>query len=492
MIQNPSQYQLNIFDSLLNTTKNLVVQAVPGSGKTTTIITASKLLPPSLSSAFVAFNKSIVEELKNKLTSNVVCKTAHSFGMTALIDYYRINFKVNPYKNLRFIEERLKLKKELSVKEKISLQFILLEVIDLVRMNMLNYEVDAIEQLCDHHDIILENPEILDCIEILQTIDFYNKSFSKTHNVIDFTDMIYLSVGNPKIKLPMFDCVFIDEVQDLNKAQQLLVEKLIKPKGRLISVGDRNQSIYGFAGADGNSFEYFEGRTNTITLPLSISYRCSKSIVENAKKVYPDIECFENNQEGEVRYGSIGEIEKDDMVICRNTRPLIDLYFKLLERGQSATIVGRDIEVGLNKILAKVINCDIEVGLEKLAELKLKLKEELKAKGIRNVNTNKKYINLHEQIQVIKILCQGCEHMSQVESKIIEMFKEDKKDAVKLRSIHRAKGLEADRVFLIERFEGKRLIPSTYAVRPWELVQENNILFVALTRAKKSLILINL
>ncbi len=82
--------------------------------------------------------------------------------------------------------------------------------------------------------------------------------------------------------------------------------------------------------------------------------------------------------------------------------------------------------------------------------------------------------------------------MSQVESKIKEIFNENKQDVVRLMSIHRSKGLENDRVFMITHFENKRLIPSPYAVRDWELVAENNVLFVGLTRAKKSLIFIKL
>lgn len=489
MIQNPSQYQIDIFRTALDTDKNIVVAAVPGSGKTSTIISVAKLLPTNLSSCFLAFNKAIVDNLQSKLPTTVVCKTAHSMGMSSLIKHYRIPFKVNPLKNLQFIIEVLKKREDLLPKQRINLQFIMIEIMDLVKMNMLDNSFDSVNHICDHHSIYLDEKDIMSCIEAIASADYYNSSLSRSRCSLNFTDMIVLAL-NPKVKLPQFDVVFLDESQDMNRAQQALVLRLLKPTGRLIAVGDRNQSIYGFAGADGNSFDKFQARQNTVTLPLSISYRCGKSIVENAKLVYPDIESWQFAEQGEVRDGSYDEIRVEDMVICRNTAPLVTLWLMLLDRGQAATVVGKDTEKGLLQLLSKVVNYEVDNGIAKLDEIRLKLKEDLIKNGTneKSVPYNKKYINLLEQITVIKVLSKKCSHMSQVEDKISLMFEEGNKDAVKLSTIHRAKGLEADRVFLVTHFDGKQLIPSSYAVRHHEIVQENNVLFVALTRAKKSLI----
>lgn len=493
MIQNPSSYQLAIFDCLLNTDKNILINATAGSGKTTTIVSGCKLLPNHISSTFLAFNKSIVEELIKRLPSNIVCKTAHSYGMSALTDFYKINFKVNPLKNLIFIEPILALKKDLNFKQKTALTYSYSEAINLIRMNMIALDAASIGELCLNYNLLFSEEEIADIVSIIQSLEKYNRSFSKKNNMIDFTDMIYLSATNPKIRFPNYDMVMVDECQDLNKSQQLMIEKLIKPKtGRLITIGDKNQSIYGFSGSDGNSFEYFANRPNTEILPLSTSYRCAKNIVIHAKKVYPDIDFYEKNEPGEVRDGSLDEVMEGDMVICRNTMPLVHAYFYLLEKDMPATVVGRDIEIGLNKILSKVINCDIDKGLERLDEELIKLKQQLKLSGISNASSNKKVVELHEQITVIKILTKNCTHMSHVESKIIDMFKEKKANAIKLMTIHRSKGLESNRVFVIESFEKKKLMPSRYAELQWELIQEQNIMFVAYTRAKKSLIKIHL
>jgi DNA helicase-2/ATP-dependent DNA helicase PcrA len=59
-------------------------------------------------------------------------------------------------------------------------------------------------------------------------------------------------------------------------------------------------------------------------------------------------------------------------------------------------------------------------------------------------------------------------------------------------SIHKSKGLEADNVFFIEKFEGEKLIPSKYATDEDSKIQEKNLLFVAYTRAKKKLYICNI
>ena len=109
MIQNPSHFQKNIFKTLLETNHNMVVEATAGSGKSSTIIACAELLPPSVQACFLAFNKTIVEHLKTKLPSYTTCKTAHSIGFSALINYHKIQFKLNPLKSLSFVDRILKL-----------------------------------------------------------------------------------------------------------------------------------------------------------------------------------------------------------------------------------------------------------------------------------------------------------------------------------------------------------------------------------------------
>lgn len=489
MIQNPSSYQRKILEAVVDTDKNIVIQATAGSGKSSTLVAISELIPNNLECCFLAFNKSIVEHLKTKLPSHITCKTSHSFGFSALMSYYKIKFEVNTFKSLGFIQAQLA-NRGMKPKEFVALQFAMMNAIGMMRMNVTPYDIEAIQELCIHYDLAVGEKEIPDLIEVCQDIDTYNAHFSKKANKIDFNEMLYCALDE-KIKMKQFDVLLIDEVQDLNKAQLSLVDKLIKPNGRIIAVGDKNQSIYGFAGSHGGSFEHFANRPNTITLPLSISYRCSRAIVNSARDIYPEIEVWDKAQEGEVREGSISEISNNDFIICRNNRPLIFLYLKLLERGQIATIIGRDIEIALKRLIAKVSGMSIEAGLEKLNDDLFDIEQELLNKG-KNPVTNRKYIQAYEHIQVIDILSRGCGgSMDSLEKRIEQLFVE-RPNAAKLMSIHKSKGLEAERVFIIESFEGKKLIPSPYALLEHEKISERNISFVGCTRAKTSLIKIEL
>jgi DNA helicase-2/ATP-dependent DNA helicase PcrA len=490
----PSKYQEDIFKHVKETNLNLAIKATAGSGKTTTLIEITKTLPKDKEFIFAAFNKSIVDELQSKLPSNVICKTLHSIGINCLMKHYHVHFKLNNYKTLIFVDQFLKEKRELeefklSKKEEFAYKFNILDIIDLMRMNLTPLEKPAIEELCLRYNITALNGELDDCISVFKLLSKYNKRFSKTHNVIDYTDMIYLIANNPAIKVDQYDVVLIDEGQDLNTAQQLFVERLIKPKGRLISMADPNQSIYGFAGADSDAYSKIIKRKNTKELPLSISYRCPVSVVNNAKLIYPIIEHAPNAEVGEVRKGVIEEITENDLVLCRNTLPLIVLYLKLLEKEIPAYILGKDIEKGITSILSKISHLTKDKALEKLDYFVNECESSLKLKGVSKPKLHPSYEELKQKITAIKIIMSKKVNMAQVEETFTKMFR-NLKNAVRLMTIHRSKGLENDRVFLIEAYQGKKLMPSMYAEKPEELLQEKNLEFVALTRAKKSLIYI--
>jgi DNA helicase-2/ATP-dependent DNA helicase PcrA len=488
----PSKYQEAIYDAILHTDKNIVIRASAGSGKTSTIIEASKLIPSDKCCLFLAFNKSIVEELSSRLPPQVVCSTLHSLGMRATMSHFRTNFRVNEYKSFNFMDELLKAKPEIErrdPKEIMGWKFALRQAVDLCRMTMTDLTEEALFNMCCYYSIDLLQHEILDIIFIVKRIEIYNRAFSKKYNQLDYVDMIHVPITNWKIKMPQYDYVFVDELQDLSMFQQILIERLLLPKGRTIAVGDPNQSIYNFAGADINSFKRFTDRPNTITLPLSISYRCPTEIVKLAQKVYSDIEPCETNDPGEIRYGSHNEIEEGDMVLCRNNRPLTYLYFLLLQQGKNPIIIGKDIQIGLEALISKYLKKSTTEGVELIKDRLKKCAEELKGRGVKNIKEHPKYVALYDKVMTIEIIANRFETMKQVSDAITTMFS-IKENCIKLMSIHKSKGLESNRVFYIERFDGKRLLPSPYAIQEWEKIQETNLKFVMLTRSKKSLIFI--
>ncbi len=483
----PSKYQLDIFEKIRNTKSNICISATAGSGKSTTIVKSSELLPRTERSIFVAFNAEIVKSLKLKLPYNIDCLTIHSLGMRSIIGSVGVKMLVSKYKVLGFCE-KLKEKNSFDNKEWLGFKFNVFEIVNKLRLNMLEPTIENINFVIDYYDISTIGDEAIDSIEIFNDITIYNKNLSKKTNVIDFIDMIYLPAMYDYFTLPTYDNVFVDEGQDLSKLQHLFINKLVNKKGRIVFVGDKYQAIYGFAGADVSSFESFEKRENTLNLPLSICYRCAKEIVKKAKEVNDEIEPFDEQKEGVVRQGSFQEIDQGDMVLSRITRPLIYLFYKLLENNKKSYIVGKDIETGLKNLVIKLKGVSVEKGMERLRGDLMKIFNDLKANGYEAPERHPKYVNLSEKIMAIQIISKGCDDMKEVEQKISQIF-EEKKDAIKLMTIHKSKGLENERVFLITKFDGMILQPWKYAKKSWELVQERNLMFVAYTRAKSELIL---
>jgi len=152
--------------------------------------------------------------------------------------------------------------------------------------------------------------------------------------------------------------ILVHNCQDLNKAQIELALRSVAEGGRVIAVGDRNQSIYGFRGADIEAIPRVIKTLNAKTLPLSISYRCPRAVVELAQTLVPEIEAAEKAREGVVDFAAmrqaLGDMETGDMVLCRTNAPLVEVAYSLIRSGQKAVMRGRDIGKGLIHIVKKM------------------------------------------------------------------------------------------------------------------------------------------
>lgn len=102
-----SLYQENFFNEVKNTNNSILCIAAPGAGKSFVLQKSMELLNSSLQKCFVAFNKSICEEMKSKTSKipNLVVQTLHSVGFKSLISTYRS--KVDNYKYRKFLRNSL-------------------------------------------------------------------------------------------------------------------------------------------------------------------------------------------------------------------------------------------------------------------------------------------------------------------------------------------------------------------------------------------------
>ena len=76
-----SKRQEAIFDAYENTRNNIVVSAGPGCAKTTVLVECCRRTPPTKRVLFMAFNKSIADELKTKVPERIDVNTIHSKGL---------------------------------------------------------------------------------------------------------------------------------------------------------------------------------------------------------------------------------------------------------------------------------------------------------------------------------------------------------------------------------------------------------------------------
>lgn len=487
----PSKFQKEIFETFKTSSQNLVISAVAGSGKTTTILKLLEHIPPGKKTIFLAFNKSIAEELAKRVPKGkgIEAINFHALGARFLMREYKGQASIVPSKLYGIAKKALPSVHTYVEAKKVDLYlYNLTKIINLYRLGLFD-SPDDISKIIEAHGFPQIGNELADSKTLLLAYREYNKTWRTQSKkfMVDFADMLYLPVKRRYLKND-YDYVFVDEVQDLNAVQQEFVSGLLKSTGKFVAVGDKHQSIYGFMGADSEAYEKVLQRPNTIELPLSYSYRCGKKIAEIANTIYPVIESPDDMAEGEViEKKDFAGIQGKDFVLCRNVKPLVELYFSFIDKETPSYVKGKEIGdeiIGLIKVHKKETKADL---LESLAYSLKQIETRLKARGVKekSIPYNRAYSVLNEKIEIIQIISKKYESVEEIISCVERIFK-DIGEGVMLSTIHKAKGLEADNVW----FYKPSLIPSPYAEKPWQIQQEKNLLYVAYTRAKKTLNLI--
>lgn len=487
---------------------------------TTTLIEALKLIPLNKNILFLAYNKSIAEELRNKVPKqdNIIVQTVHSFGYTTLKKYYTCEINNNKYRNIfsaimdynktnniekialynfdrkhiSIVNSIIKIMMKLLKNKDFNLpQFIndMLRICDLGRLHNTSIDkkissVRALSELSDIHTINNEDHEAEVAYFMMKLGIFYKTT-------IDFTDMIYLP-NALELNTDVFDFVMGDEAQDFSICQRLLLLKAVNPNGgRFIAVGDKKQCIYSFLGADPKSFDELKSLPHTKHLPLSLSYRCAAQIIEEVKHINPEIEPLPTNNLGIVhRDSSYKDVQDGDMVLCRNTVPIVSLCIKYLSMGKKAHIIGSDIGLSLINMIKKAERKTEEFIMQNVFNRLYKERDKMIKKIMENHDFSMAeameephVVNYDEKILAIDVIADGETNPISVVEKIQKIFKKGDKKGITLSTIHKSKGLESERVFILQ----PELMPSKRAVLDWEKTQEQNLIYVAYTRAKTTL-----
>lgn len=477
--------QVNVFNFIKKRPENLLIQAYAGCGKTSTVVESLKFIPEGKNVMFMAFNKHIQEELKTRIPEHVRCYTSHGLGMSAIKRKYGDSIKFDEFKldkHIQKLSKKWELELDFSTHE--GIYRYLNNIKKLVNLCRLSLTLDKkfIPFIAERHDIsINEKKDIPRILKVLDKITLDRKSF-------DYTDMIYLPSVDNSIWLFPQDFIYVDEVQDLNRCQIKLIEKSLKRDkvtkkilGRLIVIGDKFQNIYGFNASDERTFKYFEKLKNTKTLPLSTSFRCAKKIIEHAQEIVPDIKALEDAPEGVVRNGNvIEEAQSGDFILCRTTMPLVKLFFEFLNQKKKAIIKGSDIGLQLIELIDDIKTIPQLINYWE-SEIQ-KFKSDLIRCGILNVNEHSGFVALEDKVNTLIFLAKISETIPDLKNNIHAIFT-DKITGIVLSTVHKSKGLEANRVFIVR----PDLLPLPTA-RGWQYGQEMNLKYVAITRAKTELI----
>ena len=477
----PSKYQKTVYTYIKMGKGNAVIDAVAGSGKSTTIVNALGLIPQDKQVLFLAFNTDIVNELKIKIgnISNVDIRTLHSLGCRAVMKAYKS--VVNENKYVAWLNDGIKNgfitpSCSLGDDDKSTWKSNINKLIDLGRVNLVHNSKE-LEVVSDKHDIMLVDNELSIAIKGI------GWGMDKTDE-IDYTDMIFLPVVK-KLRMYQFDWVFIDECQDLNAAQRNLFLKCVKPSGRFVAVGDPRQAIYGFAGADVESFNLLKNIPHTVKLPLSVCYRCDSDIINLSKDIVPQIEARDNAPSGVVNMDSnIADVQDGDMILCRVTAPLVSLCMRYISQGVKAYVKGRDIGKNLINMIKKTKRSEMKDVMERLERELGRIIGKVVAKtncSEAEAKEDSAYRSYEDKLKAIEILSEGLTKADEVMDRIETIFSDGSKNGICLSTVHKSKGLESNRVFIV--------CPDKFYLKPcmrvpWMAEQEKNLVYVAYTRAK--------
>lgn len=488
-----SEYQNDIFNEIEYGVGNLVVNACAGSSKTTVIVNAMNLIN-SKKVLMIAFNRSIMEEIKSRVTSDSAnVMTFHSLGYSFLKENLpNCPTEVNDFKYTNYVNSNIDhLSENARNINKNKYKLYINNIIKLIDYSRyyLSFNLKDIENISKMYGIT----PILDEIEVCQKVLKWGE---RNLESIDHTDMIWLpNVLNMRSRYHKYDWVLIDEAQDTSIAEQQLVERVFTRGTRFMALGDSCQQINVWCGSSDEAIDTFRNKPNTKSYPLPICYRCGKKIVDLAKKYSNNIIPSDNSIDGEIntdcsRYAP----HSGDMVLCRTTAPLVELHLDYIRCNKASYIKGS--ENIKESYLSMISNfdcvyidrhCNTSDGLFPLMYKKLFQKIE-NLMAYTNMEFDDCLIHSsvvydYDIILGLKVLSEGLTKVDELRDKIDIIFKYNDENCIQLSTVHKSKGLECDNVFILH----PSLMPSKLARKDWEIKTENNLIYVAITRAKKTL-----
>jgi len=480
----PTPEQALILEATTSTQDNLLIQALAGAAKTSTLVMIAQSLPgrPIMS---LAFNKRIADEMEKRLPSHCTSATLNSVGHRAWASHIGKRLTVERGKTGDIIKGM-----GLSKTEQEQVREIFSDITSLVaKAKLYGYlpedryseglhmiDRETLKEVLSEHEFDPFAWALLDDI----LIESINQAYRGT---IDYDDQLYMTTLFGAA-LPRFPLTLVDEAQDLSPLNHQMIAQLVQNR-RIIAVGDHFQSIYGFRGAVSDGMADLKKRFNMKEFKLSVSFRCPQAIVTEARSRAPDMKWAEGAIQGEIIDLSDRKYQwgpnlfpRSCAIICRNNAPIFSLGLKLLRAGRSVTIRGMDISKRLIKILQEF--GDTNMPREELLGHLARWRQVQLSSGKLSEET------IEDRYACLRVFAEAAPTLAGAISHAEKLFSSE--GPIELLSGHKSKGLEWNHIFHLDPWR----VPSQFA-RSWEeKEQEANLGYVITTRAKQSLTYIDL
>ena len=519
-----------------------IIDAVAGAGKTTTIMECARFAAEPGAVLFCAFNNAIAREIGQKFARRgmgaVTVQTMHSLGLRILRDHVgpRVDLELRPNKYASLLRSaemqqqlapHLKRLRELSRAGgrgygtsdkdlKFRIQHRLVDISHKHRSTLNGPSFAEFKEMVRHYGVFPAHEarsktfgdELETYYAAHRLLLTAGTQQAARQYVLDFTDMIYLPFIWKLEAATTFDWIFIDECQDLSRAQFAVAAKYGRTGSRVLAVGDPRQSIYGFTGADAASFDRVARMTRATRLPLTTCFRCPRLVIDLAREIRSDI-TGAKTEPGRVETippARVAELARPgDLVISRLRAPLLVLIFDLIDRGVKVSVAPDEADEFMGELS----------GLFKRDELRASIKRRYKTfAALRDVVLQRNRWVIRQQAAALpkasdreaflaaendyldkRLAFLGRKHAAWQKrcttvAKVLDRLRQyvsAEAGAVRLSTIHRAKGLEEDRVFIIDYDQLPLDRPQQ---QEWEQFQEENLKYVAITRAKSALFLV--
>lgn len=458
---------------------------------TATIIACMKLVQSKKKCIFLAFNKSVKEEIEGKLVGypNCTVKTVHGLGYSMLCGYMDEQPVVDEFKYNTYLRHNINELSTAILKDKKEIDEYcdnIIQLLEFSRMNLAQSK-NEIKKIANEYSIPTEQDEVAVVLQLLK----WGKNNLTT---VDFTDLVWLPY---ELDIPpkqnKYDWIFNDEAQDYSVAYVKLFHRCFKRGTRFVSCGDEFQSINQFAGASEQAFNTMISMPNTQVFDLPMSYRCDKAIIKEANTFVPDIISRPNAGMGLVKHDTrLAELRDGDLGLARTNAIIFKAYARLIKMGKACYVKGNDDDK--NKLLATIKKYSVGEVLAKnfesdglfprMYDNMINERNNLVKSGLDIIDAiNSQHIQtIYDTISSLVTISDGCETTTDLVNKINKIYSHSD-TGICLSTIHKAKGLEAENVHIFCR----STMPQKYAKTTSEMQQERNLIYVSITRAKHKL-----